>query len=111
MTQPPPPDLASDLVSARGEILLYPTEDGQSRVECRFDQGSLWLSQAAMAELYQTPKQNVSKHLKAIFAEGELEEKAVVNYPLTTALDGKDYQVGHAASELAAKRKGRETPS
>ncbi len=43
----------------------------------------------AMADLYQTTKQNISKHLKAIFADGELDPKAVVNQTLTTALDGK----------------------
>ena len=48
-----------------------------------------------MVELYQTSKPNVSMHLKAIFAEGELEERAVVKHFLTTALDGKTYQVGH----------------
>jgi hypothetical protein len=97
MTRPPPSstDPADDIVSVRGEIVLYTTEDGRSRVECRFEHGALWLSQAAMAELYQTSKQNISKHLRAIFAEGELEERAVVNYSLTTALDGKGYQVAH----------------
>lgn len=93
--RPPPDDPAADVVSARGEIVLYATEDGHSRIECRFEQGSLWLSQAAMVELYQTSKQNVSKHLRSIFAEGEMEERAVVNYSLTTALDGKTYQVAH----------------
>jgi hypothetical protein len=88
-------DPAGEVVSARGEIVLYTTEDGRNRVACRFEQGSLWLSQAAMAELYQTSKQNVSKHLKAIFDEGELEGKAVVNQSLITALDGKTYQVAH----------------
>ena len=95
MSTPPPEDPAADIASSRGEIVLYATEDGRSRVECRFERGTLWLSQAAMVELYQTSKQNVSKHLKAIFAEGELEERAVVNYSLTTALDGKAYQVAH----------------
>jgi hypothetical protein len=95
MTHPPPDDPTDDIVSSRGEIALYATEDGRSRVECRFDQGTLWLSQAAMVELYQTTKPNISMHLKAIFAEGELEERAVVKHFLTTALDGKTYQVGH----------------
>lgn len=58
-----------------GEILFYQTEDGRTRVECRFVGGNLWLTQAAMAELYQTTPQNITLHLKAIFAEGELEEK------------------------------------
>ena len=70
-----------------GEFLLYETEDGRARVECRFVADTLWLPQAGMAELFQTSKQNVAKHLKAIFAEGELRPEAVVNQWLTTASD------------------------
>jgi hypothetical protein len=92
---PPPPNPAEDIVSARGEILLYPSDDGRARVACRFEQGTLWLSQAAIAELYDVSKKTVSFHLKNIFDERELEEKAVVQYHQTTALDGKAYQVGH----------------
>ena len=68
-----------------GEFLLYQTDDGRTRVECRFADETLWLSQAAMAELFQTTKQNIAKHLKAIFAEGELVADSVVNQWLTTA--------------------------
>ena len=57
-------------------LLLYQTADGQTRLECRFDQETLWLTQAQMAELFQTTPQNVTLHLKAIFAEGELDERA-----------------------------------
>jgi len=78
-----------------GEFLLYETEDGRTRVECRFVADTLWLPQAGMAELFQTSKQNVAKHLKAIFAEGELRPEAVVNYWLTTAVDGKNYRVAY----------------
>jgi hypothetical protein len=95
MSERKPDAPAEDLVSAHGELILYPTDDGRSRVTCRLDEGTLWLSQAAMAELYQTSRPNVSMHLKAIFAEGEVDEKAVVKYFLTTGLDGKNYQVGH----------------
>jgi hypothetical protein len=95
MSHTPPENPTDDIVSARGEIVLYATEDGRSRVECRFEQGNLWLSQAAMGELYQLAKKTISGHLKNIFAEGELEERAVVRYYETTALDGKSYQVGH----------------
>ncbi|AUX22091.1 2-hydroxyacid dehydrogenase [Sorangium cellulosum] len=95
MSDREPDDPADDIVSARGEIILYPTEDGRSRVECRFEGGTLWLSQGAMIALYQIDKSNVSRHLRAIFAEGELDEKAVVAYFATTGLDGKTYQVGH----------------
>ena len=80
---------------AAGEFLLYQTDDGRTRVECRFANETLWLSQAAMAELFLTSKQNVAKHLKAIFAEGELAEHSVVNQWLTTAADGKGYRVSH----------------
>ena len=80
---------------AAGEFLLYQTDDGRSRVECRFAQETLWLSQAGMAELFLTSKQNVAKHLKAIFTEGELAEGSVVNQWLTTAADGKSYRVSH----------------
>lgn len=78
-----------------GELLLYQAEDGQTRVQCRFEEQTLWLSQAAMGELYQTSKANISIHLKNIFAEGELREEAVVKSHLTTAADGKSYAVRH----------------
>lgn len=76
-----------------GEFLLYETEDGRTRVECRFVADTLWLPQAGMSELFQTTKQNIAKHLKAIFAEGELDQDAVVNHWLTTAADSKNYRV------------------
>ena len=82
-------------VSPGGELLLYQAEDGQTRVQCRFDEQTIWLSQAAIGELYQTSKANISIHLKKIFAEGELKEEAVVKSHLTTAADGKSYAVRH----------------
>lgn len=84
-----------DVASPAGEFLLYQTEDGRTRVECRFVVDTLWLPQAGMVELFQTSKQNVAKHLKAIFAEGELAPDAVVNHWLTTASDGKNYRVAY----------------
>ncbi len=76
-----------------GSIILYQTEDGQTRLEVRLESGTVWLSQALMAELYQTSKQNISLHLKNIYDDGELEEAAVVKDYLTTAADGKRYVV------------------
>lgn len=61
-------------VPPNGEILLYDTGDGRTRVECRFAEETLWMSQALMAELFQTSPQNITLHLKAIFKEGELDE-------------------------------------
>ena len=78
-----------------GEFLLYQTEDGKARIECRFAGESLWLSQAFMAELFQTSKQNISLHLKNLFEEGELDENRVVKEYLTTVPDGKNYRVSH----------------
>lgn len=77
------------------ELILYTTEDGQSRVQLRADNGTAWLTQLEMAELFLTTKQNIAKHLKAIFSEGELSQDSVVNHWLTTAADGKNYQVAH----------------
>ncbi|MEA3285391.1 MAG: virulence RhuM family protein [Synergistota bacterium] len=77
------------------QLILYTSEDGQSRVQLRADRGTVWLSQLEMAELFLTTKQNIAKHLKNIFAENELTEEAVVNHWLTTASDGKNYRVAY----------------
>ena len=78
--------------SAQGQFLLYRTEDGRTRIEVRLQEESVWLNQSAMAELFQTTKQNISLHLKNIFKEGELEDDRVVKEYLTTAADGKNYR-------------------
>ena len=75
----------------QSEIILYQTEDGRTRVQCRFENETVWLTQQHMAELFQTSKQNVSLHIHNIFAEGELREDSVVKESLTTAADGKKY--------------------
>ena len=66
----------SDEPLPQSEIILYQTEDGRTRIQCRFENETLWLTQALIAELFQTTAQNVTLHLKAIFAEGELSEAA-----------------------------------
>ena len=71
-----------------GEFLLYQTEDGRSRIQCRFEDETLWLTQAQMAELFQTTPQNVTLHLKAIFAEGELPEAATCKDYLQVRVEG-----------------------
>ena len=60
----------------QSRLLLYRTEDGQTRVEVRLQDETVWLNQSAMAELYQTTPQNITLHLKAIYHEGELDESA-----------------------------------
>lgn len=77
------------------EIILYTTEDGQSRIQLRAEDDTVWLTQLEMADLFQSTKQNIAKHLKAIFSEQELSQESVVNHWLTTAADGKKYRVAH----------------
>ncbi|PWU09615.1 MAG: hydroxyacid dehydrogenase [Verrucomicrobia bacterium] len=71
-----------------GELLLYQTEDGHTRVECRFEEGTIWLTQAQIAELFQTTPQNVTLHLAAIFTEGELAEEATCKDYLQVRREG-----------------------
>ena len=59
-----------------GGVVLFESEDGKARVDVRLQEQKAWLTQAQMAELYQTSPQNISIHLKAIFGEGELSEGA-----------------------------------
>lgn len=75
-----------------GDIIIYQTEDGQTKIDVKFEDENVWLTQSMLAELFDTTKQNVSLHLKNIFEEGELDEKSVVKDFLTTAKDGKKYK-------------------
>ena len=85
----PAPILLELLMS---ELILYQTEDGLTRVQLRVVDGSVWLSQLEIAELFATTKQNVSLHAVNVLKEGELLADAVVKDSLTTAADGKNYR-------------------
>lgn len=74
------------------ELILYRTEDGKAEVRLRAEDGSVWLTQAEIAELFSTTKQNVSLHAANVLKEGELAEDSVVKESLTTAADGKRYR-------------------
>ena len=76
-----------------GDILLYQTADGKTSLTVEVKDDTVWLSQTQMAELFGKTKQSVSLHIRNIFKEGELVEEAVVKDSLTTAADGKKYQV------------------
>ena len=65
-------------VPPMGEIVLYQTEDGRTRLECRFADETLWLSQALMAELFQKDVRTINEHLQNIYGEGELEPGATI---------------------------------
>ena len=77
------------------EILLYQTDDGQTKIDVRLEEETVWLSQAQMVELFQTTKQNISLHIRNIFKEGELDEISVVKEYLTTASDRKQYSTNY----------------
>ena len=74
------------------KILIYTSDDGQVKIEVRLEDENVWLTQNAMAELFNTTKQNISLHIKNIFKEKELDENSVVKENLTTASDGKNYK-------------------
>ena len=74
---------------ADSEILLYQTEDGQTKIDVRLEDETVWLSQVQMAELFQTTKQNISLHIKNIFEEGELQDNSTVKEYLTVQPEGK----------------------
>ena len=77
-----------DIPQPGGEILLYQTEDGRTRIECRFENETLWLTQAQIAELFQTTPQNITLHLKAIYTEGEQSEEATCKSYLQVRPEG-----------------------
>ena len=72
----------------RGEIIIYKAEDGQTKIDVRFDGETVWLTQNALAELFQTTKNNISLHVKNIFEEGELVQVATVKHYLTVQKEG-----------------------
>ena len=86
---PPPP---------AGQLLIY--QDGGIRLQVRLDGQTVWLPQAAMAELYQTTKQNISLHIQNILDEKELQPETVVKEYLTTAADGKRYRTLHYSLDM-----------
>ncbi len=75
----------------QSQLLLYQTEDGNTKIEVRLIEETVWLTQLGLAELFQTTKQNISLHIKNIFEDNELVEDRVVKEYLTTAADGKNY--------------------
>lgn len=70
-------------------VIIHNTEDGRAKINLKLENGTVWLNQHQLAELFQTTKQNISKHIKAILEDGELEEVATVNYQLTVQKEGK----------------------
>ena len=78
-----------------GDIILYRTEDGADEIRLRLDGQTVWLSLTQIADLFDRDKSVISRHLKTIFEDGELDRNSVVAEYATTAADGKTYQVEH----------------
>lgn len=78
-----------------GNIIVYVDDNGKPQVDVRFQDETVWLTQAQLVELYQSSKANVSEHIKNIFDEGELDKNSVVRNFRTTASDGKNYEVNY----------------
>lgn len=78
-----------------GEIIIYQTDDGLTKINVNMQEETVWLSLDQMAELFQRDKSTISRHIKKIFEEGELQRNSVVANFATTAADGKVYNVDY----------------
>ena len=79
----------------KGNIVIYQTEDGNTKIHVRFEDETVWLTLDQLSSLFQRDKSTISRHIKIVFNEGELERDSVVAKIATTAADGKTYQVDY----------------
>ncbi len=82
------------------EIILYQTEDGRTRIQCRFENETIWLTQKLMAELFQKDVRTINEHIQNVFEEGELSPESVIRKFRITAADGKTYDTQHYNLEV-----------
>ena len=80
--------LMSKIGDTKSQIIIYKTETGETKIDVRFDGDTVWLTQFALAKLFQTTKNNISQHVKNIFEEGELNQNATVKKFLTVQKEG-----------------------
>ncbi|WP_293396759.1 virulence RhuM family protein [Nevskia sp.] len=78
----------SENILGSGELILYPTEDGRAQFSLKAVDGTVWLAQAEIAELFQTTPQNITQHVKAIYSEGEVTEEATCKAYLQVQVEG-----------------------
>lgn len=71
------------------QFLIYQAENGETKLEVRLEDETVWLTQNMIAKLYQTTKQNISLHIQNVYKEGELESEATVKKYLTVRQGGK----------------------
>ena len=92
------------------DLILYQTEDGRTRIQCRFDAETLWLTQVQIAELFQTSVPNINLHLKAIYSEAEQTEAATIKSYLIVRTEGArqvSREVAYYSLHTATIRKSR----
>jgi len=78
---------------SKGNFIIYTTNDGKASIALYAKDGSVWMNQNQLAELFDTSKQNIGQHIKNILEDKELSETSVVKNYFTTASDGKQYRV------------------
>ena len=86
--------------NSNGNMLIYRSEDGKIKIDVRFESETVWLSLDQMATLFGRDKSTISRHVKNVFEEGELQSTSVVANYATTAADGKTYQVDYYNYEI-----------
>lgn len=76
------------MIENKGDIIIYKTQDGLTKINVKFEDETVWLTQAQLVELYQTSKSNISEHIKHIFEEGELSQESTVRNFRTVQIEG-----------------------
>ena len=89
------PSKTLQIRNSTAEFLIFTKQAGENGIEVRVQDGTIWLSQKFMAALFDCTPENITMHLKNIFAEGELNEISVTKDLLVTAADGKNYKTKH----------------
>ncbi len=84
----------------QSSIILYQTEDGPTRIQCRFENETIWLTQKLMADLFQKDVRTINEHIQNVFAEAELTQDSVIRKFRITAADGKTYDTQHYSLEM-----------
>lgn len=85
------------MAEEKKNIIIYNTADGKASVSLFAKDGSVWMNQNQLAELFDTSKQNIGQHIAKILNENELDANSVVKNYFTTATDGKEYRVAFSA--------------
>ena len=82
-----------DDMNQKSNMIIYTTEDGLTKIETTFDEDTVWLSIDQMAELFQRDKSTISRHIKNVFSEGELQRESVVANFATTEIWSKESHI------------------